>query len=85
MTPNGGCSRLRRVALALATIWLSGCATVGSDGDGPGACPPVIAYDRAFLERAADELETLPAGSAIEQMLADYAVTREQLEAGTSR
>jgi hypothetical protein len=85
MTSNAGCWRRRRVALALATIWLSGCATGASDGDGPGACPPVITYDRAFLERAADELEMPPAGSAIEQILADYAVTREQLEAGTSR
>jgi hypothetical protein len=44
-------------------------------------CPPVVEYDRAFLARAADELEALPEGSAIEQMLSDYAVMREQARA----
>jgi hypothetical protein len=38
----------------------------------------VVEYDQAFLERAADELDLLPEGSAIEQMLRDYAVMREQ-------
>ena len=38
----------------------------------------MVKYDRAFLERTADELELLPEGSAIEQMLGDYAVVREQ-------
>ena len=36
--------------------------------------PPVVAYGRNFL--AADELDVLPPGSAIEQMLADYQVMR---------
>ena len=35
---------------------------------------PVVAYGRNFL--AADELDVLPPGSAIEQMLADYQVMR---------
>jgi hypothetical protein len=46
-----------------------------SDG---APCPPVIAYSREFLARAAVELDSLPAGSAIEQMLADYQVMRDQ-------
>jgi hypothetical protein len=57
---------------------LAACATAPSDG---APCPPVVAYSREFLARAADELERLPSGSAIEQMLADYQVMREQARA----
>jgi hypothetical protein len=58
---------------------LSACAMGSSEGPPATVCPPVVAYDQAFLDRAADELGMLPTGSAIEQMLADYAVTRAQL------
>jgi hypothetical protein len=51
MTSAEGCSRLRRVALILATICLSGCATGASDDDGLGACPPVVEYSREFRAR----------------------------------
>ena len=78
MTPNDGCSRRRRVVLVLATIWLSGCATVGSDGGGFGVCPPVVEYSREFQARAAEELALLPESSAVAEMLSDYAVMREQ-------
>jgi len=78
MSPKGGCSRRRRVALGLVAIWLSGCATVSSDGSGPRACPPVAEYSREFQARAAEELALLPGESAIAEMLADYAVMREQ-------
>lgn len=78
MKRNAGCWRRRRVVLVLATIWLSGCATVSSDGSGPGACPPVVDYNGEFQARAAEELVLLPEGSAIEEMLSDYAVVREQ-------
>jgi hypothetical protein len=57
---------------------LTGCATDRSDG---APCPPVFAYSREFLARAADELASLPADSAIEQMLADYQVMRDQARA----
>jgi len=57
---------------------LAGCATERSDGS---PCPPVVAYSGDFLARAADELDLLPAGSAIEQMLADYQVMRDQARA----
>jgi len=33
------------------------------------------------LGRAADELERLPQGSAVERLLADYAVLRDQVRA----
>lgn len=78
MTRNDGCSRRRRGALALATIWLSGCATGASDLTGRGACPPVVQYSLEFQVRAAEELALLPEGSAIAEMLSDYAVMREQ-------
>ncbi len=81
MTPNDGCSRRRRIALALATIWLSGCTTVSSDGSGPGACPPVVGYSDEFQARAAEELVLLPEGSAVSEMITDYAVMREQARA----
>jgi hypothetical protein len=41
-------------------------------------CPPVVAYSQEFLARVANELDRLPPGSAIEQMLADYQVMRDQ-------
>ena len=71
-------SRLRAAVLAIAASLLAGCATEPSDG---APCPPVVAYNREFLARAADELDSLPAGSAIEQMLADYQVMRDQTRA----
>jgi hypothetical protein len=78
MMHNDGCSKRRRVALVLATIWLSGCATGASDVGRLGACPPVVEYSRAFQTRAAEELALLPEDSAIAEMLSDYAVMREQ-------
>jgi hypothetical protein len=70
----------RRVALGLATIWPSGRATGASDVGGLGACPPAVEYSREFKVRAAEELDRLPGSSAIAEMLADYAVMREQVE-----
>ena len=62
--------RLRRAALAIATI--------GSDGGGFGMRPPVVEYSRKFQARAVEDLRALPDGSAIGEMLSDYAVMREQ-------
>jgi hypothetical protein len=70
--------RLRAGVLVIAASLLAGCATKRSDG---APCPPVVEYTREFLARAASELDLLPAGSAIEQMLADYQVMREQARA----
>ena len=78
MTPNDGCSRRRRVALGLATIWLSGCATVSSDGRAVRACPPVVEYSRLEQVRVAEEIAALPHGALIVSWLADYAVLRDQ-------
>lgn len=78
MKRNDGCSRQQRVALVLATIWLSGCATVVSDGVAFRICPPVVEYSREFQGRAAEEVALLPESSAIAVMLSDYAVMRDQ-------
>jgi hypothetical protein len=67
--------KLRLAGLAIGTSLLTGCATARSDG---GGCPPVPAYSQEFLARAAGELQLLPPGVAIEQMLADYQVMRDQ-------
>jgi hypothetical protein len=37
-----------------------------------------VDYSREFLAHAADDLDVLPPGSAIEQILADYQVMRDQ-------
>ena len=41
----------------------------------------MVEYGREFQARAAEELARLPEGSAIEEMLGDYAVMREQAQA----
>lgn len=81
MMSNAGCWKRRRAALVIATSFLSGCATVSSDGRAVRTCPPVVDYSREFQARAAEELARLPEGSAIGEMLADYAVMRDQVRA----
>jgi hypothetical protein len=44
-------------------------------------CPPVVEYSREFQARAADELDLLPEGSAIVELLRDFAVMRDQARA----
>lgn len=64
-------------ALAVATIFLTGCAGVNSDTM-PSACPPVVAYSPAEQARVAEEVAALPEGTLIPGWLADYAVLRDQ-------
>ena len=68
----------RLVALVTVMSFLAGCATDRFKGTG---CPPVPAYSSQFLAQAAAELRQLPPGAAIEQMLADYQVLRDQARA----
>jgi hypothetical protein len=58
----------------LAELLREGASEVG----GLGPCPPVVAYSREFQARAAEELDLLPEGSAIAEMMSDYAVMQEQ-------
>ena len=78
MTSNAGCWTPRLAVLAIAASLLTACATVGSEPRVLPVCPPVVEYSREFQARAAEELALLPEGSAIADMLADYAVMREQ-------
>jgi len=78
---RAGCSMRRLAVLAIATISLTGCATGGSEPRIVTVCPSVVEYSRKFQGRAAEELGMLPEGSAIAEMLSDYAVMREQARA----
>jgi len=78
---NAGCWKRQLAALAIATSLLSGCATDGSKAGRLAACPPVVEHSREFQARAAEELALLPERSAIEEMLGNYAVMREQARA----
>jgi len=48
-------------------------------GNAAGTCPPVRAYSEDFRKRAVAEMDLLPANSAVEEMLTDYAVLRQQI------
>lgn len=78
MMSNARCWKQQLAALAIVTSLLSGCATDGSDIGSSGSCPPVVAYSQEFQAQAAEELALLPEESVIAEMLADYAVMREQ-------
>ena len=78
---NARCWKQQLAALAIVTSLLSGCVTVGSEPRIATVCPPVVEYSRNFQARAAEELALLPEGSAVAEMLADYAVMREQARA----
>lgn len=77
----GACLMRRIGGLAIVTISLAACATTGSDVSALRVCPPVVDYGADFQEQAAGELALLPEGSAIVEMLSDYAVMREQARA----
>jgi len=81
MQSNAGCWRPRLVVLAVATNWLTGCATAGFEANGLAACPPVVEYSREFQARAAEELALLPDGSAVVEMMGDFTAMREQARA----
>nr|WP_103256908.1 hypothetical protein [Tabrizicola aquatica] len=79
MPSTARCSTPPPAALLIAILWLTGCATGGSDTRAP--CPPVVEYTSAEQARAADEAEELPEGAVIIRMLGDYAVLRDQARA----
>ena len=81
MMSNARCLRRRRVVLVIAATSLTGCATVSSEDGRLATCPPAVDYSPEFQARATDELAVLPEGSAIAEMLSDYAVMREQARA----
>jgi hypothetical protein len=44
-------------------------------------CPPVVEYSGEFQTRVAEELAMLPDGSAVVEMMVDYAAMRDQARA----
>ena len=78
MKSSAKCLKPRLAALVIVASLLSACATVGSER-ATGVCPPVVEYDDGFQAKAAEEVQALPEGSAIVEMLSDYAVMREQV------
>ena len=81
MTSNARCSTLQLAVLAIATSFLGGCMTGISELRIATVCPPVVEYSRELEARAADELDLLPEGSAIVELLRDFAVMRDQARA----
>ncbi len=67
-----------RVAL-LALLSALGLAACGTP---PGiACPPVVAYSRAFEARLLAELEALPPSAALGEFVADAITLRDAARA----
>ncbi|KAB7742823.1 hypothetical protein F2P47_01455 [Parvibaculum sedimenti] len=85
MTSNARCWMPRLAVLAIAMSLLTACATAGSEPRIATVCPPVVEYSREFQARAAEELGVLPDGSAIAEMMSDYAVMRDQARSCRSR
>ena len=79
MPSTARCSTPPPAALLIVMLWLTGCATGGSETHAP--CPPVVDYTAADQARAAHEVEALPEGAVIVRMLGDYAVLRDQARA----
>jgi hypothetical protein len=79
----GWVSWSRIAAAVVLLLGLGACATRDSTGASANAagCPPVRSYSDEFRKRAVAELDLLPANSAVEEMLTDYAVLRQQIRA----
>ena len=77
---NPACWTRRLIVPAIVLPLLSACATAGSEAPAV-VCPPVVPYDQVTLDRAAADLDALPAGSPLITMMADYAVMRDQARA----
>jgi hypothetical protein len=45
------------------------------------SCPPLREYDRAFMERLADEMEQAATNSAMVQAIIDYRMLRDIVRA----
>ena len=64
------------IALAIATLWSSGCAPTGSDG-----CPVLVNYAPEVSARLAEEIESMAPGMITPDIIADYFVLRQQVRA----
>lgn len=68
-----------KALLLIGAVLLSGCAQ--GDTDGTLATPTLFPYTQEQQDQAADELASLPAGSVIAQMIADYGLVRNEIRA----
>lgn len=69
------CARLSLALTLTAAALLSGCATADFE------CPIPKEYSAEVQGQAADELEALPEGSLVAELVADYGVLRAQSRA----
>lgn len=72
---------MRFAPLALAAILLTGCASALPPAPPTVVCPALVEYDQRTRDRAADEIDRLPPGSALAGMIADYAALRAGVRA----
>lgn len=66
---------MRMIQIAICALSIAGCTPTPPIT----ACPPVVEYSREQQARAAGELEALPPGAELREMMADYKRTRDQL------
>lgn len=79
MQSNARCWTPPAAVPLIAMLWLSACATGGSDNR--AHCSPVVEYSDAEQSRVATEVEALPKDAVLIRMLSDYAVLRDQARA----
>jgi hypothetical protein len=75
---GGGAAGVPTLDAAGVEVAQSVLATVGSEPGVATVCPPVVEYGQEFQTRAAEELVLLPEGSAVAEIIRDYAVMREE-------
>jgi len=94
--PIATVTRLLMVVMIVAPS-LSGCGTMTSRSEAGALpapprsaptrtvtrvrCPALKPYDRATLDRAANEIEAMPAGAVVPGLIADYSDTRREIRA----
>lgn len=63
----------------IAPMLVIGCATATSEQPPRLVCPEIVAYSKETQKRAADELDTLPPGSAVAELVGDYLQLRDRI------
>lgn len=66
-----------RVGALILCLAIAGCASTRA----VNTCPPPKEYSQAAQNQAADELDALPPGSVLGQMIVDYGEERAALRA----
>jgi outer membrane murein-binding lipoprotein Lpp len=72
---------MRFAPLVLSAFLLTGCASALPPAPPAVVCPALVEYDQSTRNRAAEEIERLPPGSALAAMIADYAALRAAVRA----